>query len=155
MRTSHVGDRVRVHYVQTFEDGSVRSSRTDGGEPLEVTVGTDPRRLPGLGAGLVGLAEGQIVTLNVPAERAFGPTDPERVKRVARARFDADKNLAPGLRTRMRLSRGRSRTVRVVEVGDQLVVVDLNHPHSGQSVRLEVEVVEILETVVETDHWGP
>jgi FKBP-type peptidyl-prolyl cis-trans isomerase 2 len=155
MRTSQVGDRVQIHYVQTFGDGSVRSSRTGAGEPLEVTVGTDHRRLPGLGAGLVGLAEGQVVALDVPAERAFGPTDPARVKRVDRARFAADETLSPGTRTRMRLGRGRSRTVRVVEVGDQLVVVDLNHPRSGLSVHLEVELVTILETTVtEPDHRG-
>lgn len=154
MRTSQFGDRVQVHYTQTFEDGAVRSSRADG-RPLEVTVGTDHRRLPGLGAGLVGLAEGQVVTLDVPAERAFGPTDPARVKPVARARFAADEPLEPGRRSRMRLTGGRSRTVRIVEVSDRLVVVDLNHPRSGLSVRVEVELVAIVEAATEADHWGP
>ncbi len=151
MRTTQVGDRVQVHYVQTFEDGSVRSSRA-GGRPLEVTVGTDHRRLPALGLGLLGLTAGQVVVLDVPAERAYGLHDPQRVKRVTRARFGAD--IAPDRRARMRLSRGRARVVRVLEVSNDVVVVDLNHPRSGQSMRLEVELVTILE-VAGTDHRGP
>ena len=62
MRTSQIGDRVRVHYAKKYEDGSVRSSRTRGDAPLELTVGTDHPRLPGLGTGLVGLTEGETIT---------------------------------------------------------------------------------------------
>jgi FKBP-type peptidyl-prolyl cis-trans isomerase 2 len=151
MRTSQLGDRVRIHYVQTFQDGSARSSRA-GGEPLEVIVGTDHRRLPGLGLGLLGLAEGQVVTFDIPAERAYGVTDMGRIKCVTRERFAADENVAPGQRTRMRLSRGRTRSVRVVEISEHGVIVDLNHPHSGQSVRLEIELVAILEPAAEAGH---
>lgn len=144
MRATQVGDRVQVHYVQTFENGSVQSSRADG-QPLEVTVGTDHRRLPALGSGLLGLTEGQVVVLDVPAERAYGLHDPQRIKRVSRDRFDKDEDFVPGRRARMRLSRGRTRVVRVLEVWDGFVVVDLNHPCCGLSMRLEVELVAILE----------
>jgi peptidylprolyl isomerase len=154
MRTSQFGDRVRVHYTQTFQDGSVRSSRT-GGAALEVTVGTEHRRLPGLGLGLVGLTEGQVVTLDVPAERAYGLSDPERIRRVTRARFAADEEIVPGRRARVRLRRGRTRAVRILEVREDAVVVDLNHPRSGQSVRLEVELVAILDPATEVEHGGP
>lgn len=152
MRTSQLGDRVRVHYVQTFQDGSVRSSR-EGGEPLEVIVGTDHTRLPGLGLGLLGLVEGQAVTFDIPAERAYGVTDMNRIKCVTRERFSADEDVTPGRRTRMRLSRGRTRSVRVVEISENGVIVDLNHPRSGQSVHLEIEVVAILESNAEAGHW--
>jgi FKBP-type peptidyl-prolyl cis-trans isomerase 2 len=145
MRTSRVGDRVRVHFVQTFQDGSVRSSRTGKGGPLELTVGTDNRRLPGLGLGLVGMAEGQVVALDVPAEHAYGPTSTDLIKRVSRERFAADEDVGPGRRARMRLRRGGARTVRVVEVSGSSVVVDLNHPRSGQAVRVQVELIAILE----------
>lgn len=152
MRRCHAGDRVRVHYVLRFQDGTVRSSA--GGPPLEVTVGTDHRRLPGLGLGLFGLTAGQAVAPEVPAERAYGPHDPGRVRRVSRARF-ADGDVVPGRRARMRLSRGRGRRVRIVEVFGDVVVVDLNHPRCGQSVRLEVELVTILEAAAGADHRGP
>jgi FKBP-type peptidyl-prolyl cis-trans isomerase 2 len=137
--------------VQRFQDGSVRSSRAREGEALELTVGTEHRRLPGLGLGLVGLAEGQVVAFDIPAERAYGLTDPNRIKRVSRTRFAADEDVIPGRQARMRLSRERTRTIRVVEVSGSSVVVDLNHPRSGQSVRVQVELITILEPSTEAE----
>jgi FKBP-type peptidyl-prolyl cis-trans isomerase 2 len=139
-----------VHYVLRFQDGTTRSSRT-AGETLKVIVGTEHRLLPGLGQGLFGLTEGQVVTLEVPAEKVFGLRDPNRVQRVSRARF-ADGEIVPDRLSRMRLSGGRSRRVRIIEVFGDSVVVDLNHPRCGQSVRLEVELVAIMEETAEADH---
>jgi len=149
MRTSQVGDRVRVHFIQSFDDGLVRSSRS--GEPLELTVGTEHRRLPGVGLALVGLTEGQVVTLDIPAERAYGLSEADRIKRVSRERFAAEEDVTPGRRVRMKLRRGGTRSVRIVEVAASIVVVDLNHPRSGQSVRLEVELLAILESAPEAE----
>src|SRR5262245_18657819 len=106
MRTSQLGDRVQVHYVKQFQDGSARSSRSRGDAPLELIVGTDHPRLPGLGSALVGLQEGNTVTVRVPPERAYGMPDPGRIRRVERARFPADEDLRVGRRVWMRLSRG-------------------------------------------------
>ncbi len=152
MQTSQIGDRVRAHYVKRFADGSVSSSRIRGDAPLEVTIGTAHPRLPGLGAGLVGLAEGQTVTVHVPAEEAHGMPDPSRIRRVDRARFPADEQLTTGRRVQMRLTRGRTRRVRVLEVLGQVVVVDTNHPRSGLSVDLEVELVAIITATSEVEH---
>lgn len=144
MRMSQVGDRVQVHYVKRFEDGSVRSSRGRNDAPLELTVGSRHPRLPGVGEELVGLAPGATVTVNVPAERAYGVPDPARVRRVSRSRFRPGEGLVAGRLARLRDGEGRPRVVRVVEVRGRVVVVDTNHPRSGQSVVVEVELVTIL-----------
>jgi FKBP-type peptidyl-prolyl cis-trans isomerase 2 len=155
MRTSQVGDRVQVHYVKRFPNGAVRSSRIRGESPLEVTVGTHHPRLPGLGSELVGLAEGARVQLSIPAERAYGLLNPERIRRVASARFGDTQNLKVGRLARMQLTPGRSRLVRVVEVQGCVVVVDMNHPRAGQALELEVEMVAIATAAPESGHWGP
>jgi FKBP-type peptidyl-prolyl cis-trans isomerase 2 len=142
MRTSQVGDRVRVHYVKRYADGAVRSSRARHAAPLEVVIGTRHPRLPGLGEELVGLQAGNSARFTVPAERAFGPADPTRVLSVSWKRFAADSVLVPGGTARMRLAGGRARLVRVVEVLDGAVRVDANHPRCGQVLDLEVEIVE-------------
>ncbi len=155
MQTSQVGDRVRAHYTKRFSDGSVRSSRTRNGEALELILGTAHPRLPGLGQALVGVEEGQTVTLHIAAEQAYGMPDPTRIRCVDRARFSADEELLAGRRARMRLGRGRTRSVLVVEVREQQVIVDTNHPRCGQSVELEVELVAILAPASEVEHSGP
>ena len=56
MRTAQPGDHIQVHYVKSLQNGSVTSSR--GRAPLQLTVGIDHPRLPGIGVALVGLAPG-------------------------------------------------------------------------------------------------
>jgi FKBP-type peptidyl-prolyl cis-trans isomerase 2 len=155
MRTAQLGDCVQVHYVKRFPDGTVRSSRARGDAPLDVTVGADHPRLPGLGDALVGAAEGTTAKVLVPAERAYGLADPTRVRRVARSRFADGPPPAAGRRARMRVNPDRVRVVRVVEVRGRAVVVDLNHPRCGQAVELEVELVVILAPEPGVGHWGP
>ena len=152
MQVTQLGDRVHVHYVKRFEDGTVVSSRGRGDAPLEVTVGARHPRLPGLWDQLAGLTPGSRVTVAVPADRAYGPRDPARVRRVARARFNPEIALVAGKRARMRIRDGKARVVRVVETGGQVVVVDINHPRCGQSVVVEVEMLSILARVHEPGH---
>lgn len=155
MPTAQQGDRVQVHYVKRFQDGSGVSSRSRGDAPLELTIGTDHRRLPGLGLGLVGLAPGNHVKLSVPAERAYGLPDPDRIFRLARTRFSGRQTLPVGSWIRVLDRRGRRRLVRIMEVHDRMVVVDTNHPRAGQALELEVEVVSIQGPAAGSDSRGP
>jgi peptidylprolyl isomerase len=141
MRTAQQGDLVQVHYVKRWEDGSTTSS--SGRSPLELTVGVEHRRLPGLGMALVGLAPGDSRTVTVPAGQAYGPPDPSRVYRLARSRFAESKAPVIGHWVRLTDRRGRRRLVRIVQVNDRVVVVDNNHRRAGQALSLEVELVAI------------
>jgi peptidylprolyl isomerase len=141
MQTAQAGDRVKVHYVKRFQNGSVASSYERA--PLEVIVGTDHRRLPGLGLALVGLAPGASTLVSVPAERAYGLSNPARVRRWARARFPKDQALTIGKWVRFLNRRGQQRLVRILEVRGEMVVVDTNHRWAGQAMKLEIELLGI------------
>jgi FKBP-type peptidyl-prolyl cis-trans isomerase 2 len=127
--------------VKRFQDGSMVSSRERA--PLELTVGVEHPRLPGLGLALVGMAPGTRTTVRVPVERAYGPSDPARVHRWARTRFPKDQPLPVGKWVPVQNSRGRRRAVRILEVRGQMVVVDTNHRRAGQALDLEVELIRI------------
>jgi FKBP-type peptidyl-prolyl cis-trans isomerase SlpA len=141
MQTAQQGDRVQVHYVIRAQDGSVASSR--GHTPLELTVGVEHPRLPGLGMALAGLAPGARATLKVPPEKAYGMTDPTRVHRLARTRFPKSSVLIVGKLVRISDRKGRRRLVRVLEAGSKAVVVDSNHRWAGQALELQVELISI------------
>ncbi len=141
MRTAQDGDRVRVHYVKRYQDGS--SAASPDGAPLEVTVGVDHPRLPGLGRALVGLAPGALATVMVPPGCAHPAPDPRRVRRWPRNRFLPGQPLRAGGWVRVTDRRGRRRLVRVVELSGRIVVVDTNHPRAGQGVKLEVRLIDI------------
>lgn len=141
MRTAQSGDRVTVHYVKRLQDGAVSTSRRRA--PLELTVGIDHPRLPGLGAALVGLAPGGTAVVYVAAGLAYGPTDPGRVRRWPRARFPEGLALPVGGWVRAAAGRGGSRLVRILEVKEDTVVVDTNRRGAGQAMKLEVELIGI------------
>ena len=141
MQIAQAGDRVQVHYVKRFQDGSVASSREKG--PLQVTVGVDHPRLPGLGMALVGLTPGTKTVVSVPVERAYGAPDPSRVHRWARTRLPRQLPLQIGKWVRIPISRSRNRWVKILELRGNTVVVDTNHRFAGQSLELEVELVGI------------
>jgi carbon storage regulator CsrA len=141
MRTVQQGDRVQVHYVKRLRDGRKASSR----EPLQLTVGTDHPRLPGLGAALVGLSTGQMRMLTVPPEQAYGLSDPARIHRWSRQRFPKGATLRTGKLIRFTDKQGRRRRVRILEADSKVVVVDANHPWAGQMLELEVTLLCFLE----------
>ena len=145
MTIAKPGDRVLVHYIKRFDDGSEVSSRDHAREPLELTIGTPHPRLPGLGGKLAGLSPGEEITVLIPAGQAHAHHDPARVRRLARDRFPEGVP-AIGKRVRIDSRLGRSRSVRVVSVEGDVVVVDLNHPRAGQGVELSVELVAVLST---------
>src|SRR5262245_12367060 len=140
MRTAQVGDRAQVHYVIRAQGGPTASSR---GRPLELTVGTDHPRLPGLGSALVGLAPGESARVTVPPERAHGERDPARVRRWPRLRFPEHANLRPGKLACFTDTRGRRRLVRVLQVTAKAVVVDTNRRWAGQTLEMEVELIAV------------
>ena len=70
-----VGDRVRVHYVGTLEDGTqFDSSRDPGREPIELVLGSG-QVIPGWEEGLLLLNEGTVANLVIPPDLAYGATE--------------------------------------------------------------------------------
>ncbi len=141
MRTVQQGDRVQVHYVKRLRDGRKASSR----EPLQLTVGIDHPRLPGLGAALIGLTSGQSATLTVSPEQAYGLPDPARIRRWSRGRFPKEATLRAGKLIWFTDGRGRRHRVRILEADSKAVRVDANHPWAGQTLELEVKLLGFLE----------
>jgi carbon storage regulator CsrA len=138
---AQLGDWVRIHYVKRLQGGSVASSRSR--TPVELTVGIDHPRLPGLGLVLAGMAPGASVTVRVPTELAYGRPDPARIQTWARTRFPAGQALPTGDWVRILDRPGRHRVVRILEVRSKSVIVDTNHRWAGQAMELEVELLSI------------
>jgi FKBP-type peptidyl-prolyl cis-trans isomerase 2 len=96
-------------------------------------------------AHLVGLTAGQATTLTVPPERAYGLSDPGRVRRRPRRRFPEHATIRPGDLVRFIDARGRRRLVRILQADGETVVVDANHRWADQTLELEVRVVAVRE----------
>lgn len=135
------GDTVQIHYKGTLEDGSVFDS-SEGREPLEFTVGSG-QIIPGLDAALPGMEVGDTQVVEVPADQAYGPEQPEARQSVPRSDIPAEIPLEIGTQLSARNENGQDMTLTVFEVSDTHVVLDANHPLAGKDLTFDIELVAI------------
>ena len=96
---------------------------------------------PALEERLEGLQEGGRRTVLLGPEQAFGARNPEAQVEVDRADFPED--VAAGDCYEAEDEDGRPVLLQVLDVTDEAVVVDSNHPLAGQTLRFEVEAREV------------
>ena len=89
-------------------------------------------------AALEGLGVGATRSIGLPPERAFGKRRPDAVLEVDREEFPPD--AAPGDRFEAENEHGAVIVIKLLDVLDDRVVIDMNHPLAGQKVRFELFV---------------
>jgi peptidylprolyl isomerase len=142
MATAQNGDKVRVHYRGTLQDGHQFDS-SEGREPLEFQLGSG-MVIPGFDLGVTGMAVGEKKTIHIPAEEAYGAANEELIVQFDRAQIPADIPLEIGATLNMH-QEGNGQVIPVVirEVTDAYVVLDANHELAGKDLIFELELVGI------------
>ena len=135
------GSEVLMHFTITLEDGTVAES-TEGEEPLRFVMG-DETLIEGLELALFGLKAGDKQSLKIGPETAYGFPDPENLQIMSRADFPDDMDLKPGLIISFALPDGEEYPGAIIEVNDDQVTVDFNHPLAGHEIQFDVEILEV------------
>lgn len=136
------GDVVRIHYTGKLPDGTEFDS-SEGREPLEFEVGAG-QIIPGLDRGVEGMNVGDKDTVTVPADEAYGQRDDAQVQTLPRSSIPEGIELEVGTRLQASTQDGRQIALTIIDLNDQEVTVDANHPLAGQDLVFEIQVVEIV-----------
>jgi FKBP-type peptidyl-prolyl cis-trans isomerase SlyD len=129
---------VTVDYVLKDDDGEVLdSSAEDEGEPIEYVHGYG-MLVPGLEAALVGMAAGDKKKVTVSAEEGYGERDEDLMLEIDRTEFPD--TVQPGDEFVAASPDGDEVVLNVVEVNEDSVLVDANHPLAGMTLHYEVDV---------------
>ncbi len=142
---------VRIDYTLTDDDGNTLDT-SQGREPLAYLHGAG-NIIPGLENALEGRAAGDSFNVTVPAADAYGERDPELVQPVPRDRFPEGAAIEAGAQFQAQTAAG-PRTITVVEVNDNEVVIDANHPLAGKPLNFAVQVVEVRDAAAEELQHG-
>lgn len=134
------GASVSIEYTLKLDDGSVADSNV-GQEPLAYEQGKR-QILPALEDELVGLAVGDQKNVTLSPEQGYGPVNPEAYQEVPLEVIPEDAREV-GTQLVSTDGAGNRRVVRVHEVREEAVVLDLNHPLAGQTLHYDIRVIGI------------
>ena len=170
MTQAKTGDRVKVHYTGTLQDGSIFDSSEALGDqcqddtaadncgcgsnkgcgceepssgPIEFVIG-EGNLIPKFEAAVIGLAVGQSVKVTIPADDAYGQRADEMVAVIERSEIPAEINPEPGQQMEVIMQDGNPMPVLVTEVTDTAITLDANHPLAGCDLTFDIRLVEIL-----------
>lgn len=137
---------VRVHYdIHDAAGALVESSRDQ--DPLAVLHGHG-NLLAAIERALVGHRAGDRVEITLAPADAFGERRDNWTQRVSKKHLPNAARLKPGMQTQLQTDQG-ARPVTVVKVGGTVIDVDLNHPLAGQTLKFDLEVLDVREATAE------
>lgn len=142
MAEAKSGDTVKVHYTGQLQDGQVFDTTRED-EPFEFTIGSGDV-ISGFEEAVVGMEPGQARKTTIPAEDAYGAHRDDLVAEFDRGEFPDDLELEEGQALQIEEENGQKLVVRIVDVGDETVKLDGNHPLAGEDLTFHIELVDIV-----------
>ena len=135
------GDTVRVHYHGKLTNGTTFDS-SEGRDPLEFTVGSG-QVIKGFDDAMLDMNIGDKKTVNIPVDNAYGQRSDDMMMEYPLAEFPAEMKPEIGMELHMSDNMGNVFPVVIMEIKEDSVVLDANHPLAGEDLVFEIELVSI------------
>lgn len=128
----------------------------DEDDPVEYLHGGS-NIVVGLEEALAGMQAGDSFDVTVPPEKGYGEYDEDNLIELDREEFEfdeRDETLEIGMEVEMLDEEGNLLEGVIDAIEDDVVVVDLNPPLAGKTVRYAGEVIDVREATDEEIEWG-
>ena len=140
MKKVENGNTVVVNYTGRLEDGTVfDSSLTEGREPLKAQLGQG-LLIKGFEDGLLEMTIGDKKTIEIEPQDAYGDVIEEMIAEVPKENMPEDITVGDLLQAQGPMG---PVNVKVIEIKENVVVVDGNHPLAGQKLIFDLELVSV------------
>ena len=140
--TAKTGDRVKIEYTGTLDDGTIFDSNIEQGSLLEFEVGGG-QVIKGFDDAILGMKEGEEKQFSISPTDAYGEHDPTLIQKIPKEVFPPDVELAPGLLFEAGLPTGEKVPATITSIEGEIVVVDLNHPLAGKRLNFKIKLSAI------------
>jgi len=135
------GDTVRIHYKVKTGDHKVFATSKDK-QPAEFEIGSGS--VPSiLEKSVIGMKIGETKTITVPEEEVFGQRREDLITTVKKSAFPDDIEPVVGQRLQLRQPDGNLIDIDIIDIEDELVTIDANHPLAGHKLLFYIEMVGI------------
>ncbi|MCK4444262.1 MAG: peptidylprolyl isomerase [Thermoplasmata archaeon] len=136
------GNKVKIEYKGTLDDGTIFDSSEAHSEPLEFEMGAG-QVIPGFEDAVMGMNKGEEKIFKLQPDEAYGDHNPELIKAVPRDQMPADQEPEAGMMLITELPDGAKLPAVITEVTDETVTIDLNHPLAGKALTFEIKIVDV------------
>jgi FKBP-type peptidyl-prolyl cis-trans isomerase SlpA len=133
--------KVSLHFSLSLADGTAVDGTTDG-EPMTFTMG-DGALIPAFESILQGMKVGDKQQVSLDPRESFGFPDEENKHWMERSMFSDDMELQEDLIFEFRTPAGDQVPGLLLELTDEKVLVDFNHPLAGHEIIFSVEILAI------------
>ncbi len=137
---------IKVNYTGKLSNGQIFDT-SEGKEPIEFVLGQG-RLIPGFEKGLIDMKLNEKKTIEIAKDQAYGDVNDNLIQEVNKTELPQDMEPKVGMGLVSKSPDGKEINLMVVEVKDESIVIDGNHPLAGHDLIFDVEVVEIKETVI-------
>lgn len=134
------GKTVIIDYTLSLKNGDVIETTKDD-EPVTYIQGSG-EVIQGLEQAVAGLEKGTQKDIILPAAQAFGGHDPEALLEIPKTELPPE-SLIPETVIHASGPKGQTINGKVIEVNEQTVIVDFNHPLAGQELYCAVHILDV------------
>lgn len=138
------GDKVKIEYEGRLDDGNIFDTTQHGehSHPLEFVLG-EGKILPAFEQQIVGMEKGQEKEFKLSSEQAYGEHNPDAKKEFPRNMLPPGQEPKPGMVLMLGTPQGQQMPVKILEVTDDKIVVDFNHPLAGKDLTFKIKLIDI------------
>ena len=134
------GQKVKVHYRGTLDDGTEFDNSHYRDETLDFEIGSS-MLLPDFEAAVLGMSVGEKKTFRL--EEAYGAVNPDALVSTSKDKFPNDFDFNVGETVYGASDTGAPMAATIASVEEDAVVLDHNHPLAGKHLNFEVELIEL------------
>ena len=143
---------VSIDYALKSDQGNLIDT-SEGRSPLVYLHGTGAL-IPGMENALDGKSEGDEFKVSIPPAEAYGNHNENLLHNVERKELAHLPDLAVGMELEVQTEEGQTMVMTIVELSDDTVVLDGNHPLAGQTLHFEIKVRNVREASAEEISHG-
>ena len=144
-RVAAYGDTVSLRYALRLRNGTEILSNFDDPQPDTLTLG-DGTLAPNLEEWLIGVAIGERHVFLLDPEQAFGVSQPELIHILQLSEVMTDKPLQVASLVEFAMPDGQTLAGQILEIREDEVKVDFNHPLADLPLEFEVEIIQLYES---------
>jgi peptidylprolyl isomerase len=141
LSTINKGDKVKVHYTGSLEDGTIFDSSKDR-EPLEFEFGSG-QLIPGFENAVSDLTPGDSTKVTIPHAEGYGDVREEMIIEIERDKVPTDISPEVGMQLQVQQPNGQPMPVVIRQVTESHITLDANHPLAGKALTFEIELISV------------